>query len=193
VIHQIRMLSMRRKIAAAAMAVALITTGIGAWAQISDNMVQTNQFAVLTIDLQGANDAGTPTFTQAVTTNWQLEGTQGVRRILHLKNASNGAVQVTMSASGTGASSITAAIFRIYLAPTVADCGATNTSSPTGNAVLLNPGGSQTVGVASYGGSGINLAAGATAIICETVSPTSAPAAADVATQTVTWTATGNL
>lgn len=186
-IQTFRTLSVRRKLVALVLATSLVGTGIASWAAVNDTLTQTNNYSVLSLDLQASND-GT-TYAQSITQSWVLEGTTAVQRPIHLKNTGNGTATINFSATATGASSITGASFRVYTVAALSDCPATGNVT---NFTLLNNQTTQTVGAASSN-TAVTLAPGASVIICERVVPTSAPAASDTATQTVTWSASSSL
>jgi hypothetical protein len=189
-LQSLRDLSLRRKIAAAVLALSLVGTGIASFAAVSDTLTQTNTFSVLNIDITASND-GT-TFTQSLAQTWALGGAgQSAMKAVHIKNVGNGAAALSISGTGTGSASITGAPYRLYNITTASQCTGAGPDGSAGQELIV--GGAASVGSVAPAAPLGNIAAGATRMFCQVVTPGTAPAVADTATQTLTWSAVGSL
>lgn len=164
----------------------LVGTGVWSLATVTDQLIDTNNYSVLTIDLQGSND-GT-TFAQTLTQSFVLEKQVAHNVPIALKNTGNGQAAVTWTGTATGSSIITGGFYRVYQ---VANAAACPYSGGTFGTQLNNS--SDTIGATSYSGTALTVAPGATLWLCQQVPGPAALTGTETAVQTLTFTATSTL
>lgn len=187
-----------RRLAAGALALSLLGTGVASLAQVSDSLTTTSNFSVLSADLQAGTD-GT-TYANSLTLDWTFEAGITVNRLVYLTNAGNGPIQTggqssTMkwSWSATGATSFSAASFRAATVSSAANCPATGTA--TTNQQLVYPDSYVGSDGATGTTSAITIQPGASAMVCLSIIPkaTLLPQVGDTGQQVLVIPAVANL
>lgn len=128
---RIRSLSVRRKIASLALVTALVGTGFASFAAVTDQLVHTNNFALLFMDLKGSTDGTTDT--DSTTLSWQIDSTANAKTVkaLRLTNSGNGSATVTFALSGpTVPGNLNSGSFKIYEVASQAACTTTVSGTP---------------------------------------------------------------
>lgn len=174
-----------RRLAILALLLAGLTgTGLWSWAVVSDSLQLTNQYSVLSLDIEASKD-GT-VWTQSLTTDIRFDGAGTVSNTLLLRNVGNGEATITISGTGTGSANILSAEYRLY---SVASAAACTLPTPTGTSHMTA---SSTVASASSNVS-LVIAPGAQQWLCQVVAPNATPAAGNTAQQVVTFSATSSI
>lgn len=180
-----RAMPLRRRLAAGALALSLIGTAVASLAVITDQLLVTNNYSTMTVDLKGNG-------TQAVTFTIVIDPTNGHYQPIDISNAGNSQLRYAMTTTATGSASITghSGGWKVYSAASSAACLAgTPTvliSSPAGGTMLNSVIGSPSPG--QQAGDRI-LAAGAAEWLCliTNAGNNMVLAPSDAATQTVTF------
>lgn len=173
-----------RRLAVLALLLAgLVGTGVWSLATVTDSLTVTNNLSVLSVDIQASKD-GT-TFSQSLTQPVLLQSGSATAAVIDVKNAGNGSATLTYSATGTGASSITAGTYDLWMVANAAAC----TTTPVGTKISSTV---STVASSTSNAVVVTIAPGANQWLCE-VFGAGTPASTDTATQTLTFTATASL